>query len=35
MEWWAETKKKVNRNEYVVLIWVKKKIAAGKGVERR
>lgn len=31
MEWWAETKKKVNRNEYVVLIWVKKKNSCREG----
>lgn len=33
MEWWAETKRKANRNYYIVLNLGKKKLAAVKGVE--
>jgi len=33
MEWWAETKRKVNRNYCIVLNLDKKKLAAVKGVE--
>ena len=33
MEWWAETKRKVNRNYCIVLNLGKEKLAAVKGVE--